>query len=57
MAYLKKAVDQQKTILINQLIQAGIVSDTNKEIYANKTISELTEECQSIIVKEDNIVI
>ncbi|MCT2537762.1 Fur-regulated basic protein FbpA [Aquibacillus koreensis] len=51
MAYLKKAVDKQKAVLIHQLIQAGVVKEDDMDIY-HKTISEIMEEYRYVTNKQ-----
>ncbi|WP_186578623.1 Fur-regulated basic protein FbpA [Aquibacillus kalidii] len=53
MAYLRKALDKQKTFLINQLIEAGAVDHTDHNIY-KKTITELEQEYKLIHKHKEN---
>ncbi|MDC3416936.1 Fur-regulated basic protein FbpA [Aquibacillus salsiterrae] len=47
MSYLRKAVEQQKRVFINQLIKAGVYQSTDNQLYT-KSVSELMAECRKI---------
>lgn len=51
MAYLRKAVDQQKVFLIKKLIQAGAIHHTEEDIYS-KTVTELENEYKRIVAQK-----
>ncbi|MBM7572599.1 Fur-regulated basic protein FbpA [Aquibacillus albus] len=53
MSYLRKAVNQQKSLLIKKLIQAGAYQPTDHSIY-EKTITELVDEYKKSKASKQN---
>lgn len=52
MTYLRKAINQQKRVLINHLIKVGVIEEgQNDELYS-KPITELMEEYRNYISRQ-----